>query len=314
MIGFYDNVVLRLWGDYEVTPYLDNVTQIESPKWGYMVVGGKDGLKVVQNERGLKIMGSLAKFLNDGSNIVPLEINSMQEALEKLNDGLHLDFSVAQVSSVEFGTQFLMKEAVSAYLCRLGFLARFTRSTLSEGNLESLYYQPTPKQSPKPTTKPKQPNRSLKFYDKGQEARLKGMKLPDQWCHLLKYELTLRRQYTKLIVPNAADLCDKENYRRLALLWRDLYYKIEKQKTPIMNEVGKKLTSKTFYGLLSSFAIGQLDKDFVLGFIENAKAMGMERKELYRLKQLVKKATSDSVSDELMRELDDCIDNAVAYL
>ena len=81
-----------------------------------------------------------------------------------------------------------------------------------------------------------------------------------------------------------------------------------------MNEEGQKLTSNTFFKLLSSFAIGQLDKDFVLGFIENAKAMGMERKELYRLKQLIKKATDDSVPDELMRELDDCIDNAVAYL
>lgn len=302
MIGFYDNVVLKLRGSYDVTPYLNDVVQINSPKWGYKEVGGFDGLKVVQNERGLKTMGSLSKFLNGGSNIVPLDTYSMQEALEKLSDGLHLDFSVAEVKSVEFGTQFPMKEAVGAYLCRLGYLARFDRSTLSEGNLESLYYEQSAKK--------------LKFYDKGQEARFKGISLPDQWCHLLKYELTLTKQLKRFFgyTPIATDLCDKENYRRLAFLWRDLYYKIEKQKIPIMNEVGKKLTSKTFYELLSAFAIGQLDKDFVLGFIENAKAMGLERKELYRLKQLVKKATDDSVPDELMRELDDCIDNAVAYL
>lgn len=302
MMGFYDNVVLRLWGNYDVTPCLEHVVQIESAEWGYKVVGGYGGLKVVQKERGLKIMGSLAKFLNGGSNIVPLDPCSMQEALEKLSDGLDIDVSVAKVTSIEFGTQFPMTEAVGAYLCRLGYLPNYDRSTLSECNLESLYYEQSAKK--------------LKFYDKGQEARFKGISLPDQWSHLLKYELTLKKRLNQFFgyTPIAASLCDRENYRRLALLWRDLYHRIEKQKIPIMNEEGKKLTSKTFYGLLSSFAIGQLDKEFVLGFIENAKAMGMERKELYRLKQLIKKAAGDSEPDELMNELDDCIDNAVAYL
>lgn len=303
MIGFYDNLHLMLWGIHEVVPHLENVVQKFSASGELIGVhGGYKGLRVGVFNNGTSIIGSLAKFLNGGSNIVPLDTCSMQEALVKLSDGLHIDVSIAQVTSVEFGMQFPMTEAVGAYLSRLGDLTKFNRSTLSEGNLESLYYE--------------QSTKKLKFYDKGQEARCKGISLPDQWCHLLKYELTLTRRLKRFFgfTPLAADLCDRENYRRLAMLWRDIYHRIEKQKIPIMNEEGKKLTSKTFYGLLSSFAIGQLDKDFVLGFIENAKAMGMERKELYRLRQLIKKAAGDSEPDELMNELDDCIVNAVAYL
>lgn len=303
MIGFYDNLHLMLWGIHEVVPHLENVVKKFSASGELIGIhGGHKGLRVGVFSSGTSIIGSLAKFLNGGSNIEPLDTRSMLEALEKLSDGLHVDVSVAKVTSLEFGTQFPMTEAVGAYLCRLGNLTKYNRSTLSEGNLESLYYEQSAKK--------------LKFYDKGQEARFKGISLPDQWCHLLKYELTLTKRLNRFLgfTPIATDLCDRENYRRLAMLWRDLYHKIEKQKIPIMNEEGQKLTSNTFFKLLSSFAIGQLDKDFVLGFIENAKAMGMERKELYRLKQLIKKATDDSVPDELMRELDDCIDNAVAYL
>lgn len=303
MIGFYDNVHLMIWGCHDVSPLLGNAKQIVSQDGEIVgVVGGHEGLIIRDYPNGTSIIGSFAKLLHGGSNIEPLDVYSMQEAIEKLSDNFHVDVSQAQVTRLEFGTQFPMSEPVGAYLCRLGDLSKFNRSTLSEGNLESLYYR--------------QSTKSLKFYDKGQEARCKGMKLPDGWCHLLKYEITLTKRLKRFFgfTPIAIDLCDRENYRRLAMLWKELYQKIDKQKLPTMKDENKKLTSASLFKLLSAFAIGNLDKEFIMGVIDNAKAMGMERKELYRFKQLIKKASVGAIPDELMTELDDCINNAVAYL
>ena len=292
-----------MWGCHEVSPHLGNAKQIVSPHGDVIgVVGGYSGLKISDYHNGTSIIGSLAKYLHGGSNIEPLDTYQMQEAIEKLSDEFHVDVNQAHVTRLEFGTQFPMVESVGAYLCKLGELSKYYRSTLSEGNLESLYYR--------------QSTKSLKFYDKGREARSKGMKLPDGWSHLLKYELTLTKRLKRFFgfTPRAIDLCNRENYSRLAMLWQELYKRIDKQKSPTMKEDNQKLTAANSYKLLSAFAIGNLDKEFVTEFVDNAKAMGMERKELYRLRQLIKKATSDAVPDELMRELDDCINNAVAYL
>lgn len=302
MIGFYDNVHLMMWGYHEVSPHLGNVVQKVSSD-GEVIgeVGGYDGLRVGVYNNGTSIIGSFAKFLHGGSNIELLNVYTMQEAIEKLSDGLHVDVNQAQVTSVEFGTQFPMAEAVGAYLCRMGGLSRYKRSTLSEGNLESLYYE--------------QRTKKLKFYDKGHEAQSKGMKLPDGCRHLLKYELTLKKRLKKTLgfIPMASDLYNKDIYRQLAVLWRDLYYRIDKQKRPTMSKQ-EKLTANAFFKRVSGDAMLLLGEEFIQSSIEDFKAMGASRTEQYRLKQLIKKATSSSNLDELISELNDCIDNAVAYL
>lgn len=183
------------------------------------IFGGLGGLKVSVYPNGLYFTGSLAKFLYPG-NIYPLDRHSTAEAVEKLSDALHVDVGAARVTSLEFGTHFIMKHPVGAYLSRLGDMPRLMR--LPTG-ADTLYYR----------AKGKHPAKKLCFYDKVAEAKVKGETVPGVFdgANLLRYEMRLDgRLPQQLGVPavQASTLYESDFYRMLVRKWQAYYFSISK--------------------------------------------------------------------------------------
>ena len=140
----------------DISQYLESVGEKTSSKGEISTYGFLDGLKVTQFIGGYVVGGSLSRFFYP-SNIWPLSHYSTKDAIEKLSDCLHLDMSEANVTSLEFGTQFPMIKPVRTYLDKLGDMQKRIRI---KGSPNALYYQGTAQ-----TIRARQ-RQVLAFYDK----------------------------------------------------------------------------------------------------------------------------------------------------
>lgn len=129
----YDKV--KLWIDRaiigeqyaNIANYLDNAnTHINHQTGEIKTFGSLEGLKVSIFGGGLSVTGSLPKYLY-GSNAYSLDRRTTAQAIEKISDALHLQVNEANVTGLEFGTNFLMKHQVSDYLAKLGSMPRLGR-------------------------------------------------------------------------------------------------------------------------------------------------------------------------------------------
>lgn len=309
MAGFYDKVRLkrgRCGYDESIVQHLTNVQPIIKAGGEVVgLVGGCNGLKVQEFPSSQIVVGSFSKFMNDGSNFELLDYNGMGEAYEKLSDKLHMDFTSAGVTQIEFGTQFLMVEPVHLYLIALGYLPDFTRLPISTTEEETVYYK---------SGDAKVPPRMLKFYDKQREMACSGLNVPNGWDNLLKYELTLTRRLNRRFgIERASDLCDKRIYRRLAVVWQELYFKIEKQKQLNINfsdMTTPKQAKDTLFAILAA-----QNPETVNNFIaELVKSGALNRNSAYRLRQMVGGLLKGAEQSERIKELDDAVKNAAAYV
>lgn len=209
----YDKVRLFLpkcRGMPDVCQYLDKVGEKTSSTGETSIYGFVDGLKVTQFMGGYEVSGSLARFFYP-SNIWPLSHHTTKEAMEKLSDSLHLEMSEANVSKLEFGTNFIMAKPVRVYLEKLGDMPKKARV---QGNVDTLYYQGIAK-----TIRARQ-RQVLAFYDKLQDAKSKGLEIPPGFgnANLLKYELRLNGGLAKQIgveEVKASTLSDKAFFKKL---------------------------------------------------------------------------------------------------
>ena len=110
----------------DISQYLESVGEKTSSKGEISTYGFIGGLKVTQFIGGYVVGGSLSRFFYP-SNIWPLSHYSTKDAIEKLSDCLHLDMSEANVTSLEFGTQFPMIKPVRTYLDKLGDMPKRIR-------------------------------------------------------------------------------------------------------------------------------------------------------------------------------------------
>lgn len=310
----YDKV--KLWatrtGDTpDVSKFLDRAKdQIDHETGEVCTFGSLEGLKVSIYTSGISITGSLSKYLHS-NNIYPLDRHSTAQAVEKLSDSLHISFNEAKVTGLEFGTQFVMKHQVSDYLSRLGDMPKLLRYHFDVG---SLYYKP----------KGKQQSKVFAFYDKKADAVSKDMILPlgFEEANLLKYEMRINRRLPQQLgVPEvtASTLSEKTFYHSMVKRYQENYFAISKLKqikTDVMDEI--KTVSDAFDVFVARL-ITQSNQTQIAGFLEELKDAKVfdDRNSYFRLKKKIQSIASKAditVSDELIKELDDEIKNIGAYI
>ncbi len=312
----YDKV--KLWIDStmvgaqypSIVDCLDKASEQTDCQTGEVkVFGYLGGLKVSAYASGLWVEGSLTKYLH-GSNVYHLSRHETKEAIEKLSDALHLQVGGAKVTSAEFGTNFLMQHPVESYLPKLGNMPRLKRYHLAP---TTLYYQGKGKKHPK----------VFAFYDKMAEAKYRGMDYPEDWekANVLRYEMRLNNRLPyQLGVPEvtASTLYQESFYQRMVEYWQDSYFSITKQKQIKMDSMSEIKTVTDAYDVYVAKLITQTGQSQIDGFLDDLKAAGVfaDRKNYTRLKKKLQDVStkgSFTVSDELIRELDNEVRNCGAY-
>lgn len=297
-----------------ISSHLENAKSETDIKTGEVKTKGTlNGLSVGVVGGGVFVEGSLPKY-HYGSNIYPLDRNSTKDCIECVSDTLGFDMRGANVIDLEFGTTFMMQHKVSAYLAKLGQMSRLQRYNF---NSDTLYY--------KGKGKSKQP-RVYTFYDKLADCKAKHLAYPSDFedKNLLRYEMRLKGRLAKQIgVPEvrASTLYDREFYRELVRRYQDSYFaisKINELKPNVMKEIKNVSDAfKIFVArLLSQTEQPQSQID---AFVNEIKAAGVFEHDIYyiRLKDKLNEiATKDNftVSNELIKELDDAVRNCCAYV
>lgn len=309
----YDKVKLwaiRTKATPDVSKFLDRAKdQIDHETGEICTFGSLEGLKVSIYTGGISIIGSLAKYFYP-NNIYPLDRHTTAQAIEKLSDSLHICVDDAKVTGLEFGTQFVMAHPVENYLSKLGDMPKLLRYHFDVG---TLYYKPKGKQQPK----------VFAFYDKKADAVAKGMALPVGFdeANLLKYEMRLNgRLPQQLGLPEvtASTLSEKPFYRLMVQRYQESYFAISKNnqiKTDVMDEIK---TVSDAYDVFVARLMSQSSQTQVADFLEELKDAKVfcDRKCYSRLKKKIMDVVNKagiSVSDEIIRELDDDIINIGTY-
>lgn len=315
----YDKV--KIWLDRynvgeqypHIVSYLDDAKEQTDLSTGEVkTFGTLQGLRVSLYVGGLSIVGSLPKYLY-GSNIYPLDRSTTGRAIEQIQDALHISLDEAKVTGFEFGCCFNMRYPVKEYLDRLGGMPRLQRYRF---NQETLYYKHRGKQQPK----------TFCYYDKIADARRKQMEIPQglQDANLLRCELRLDgRLAHQLNVPGvkASTLSDRQFYKMVMQRFQQTYFSIQKNnrlKEDVMSEIKTVADAfDAFVGKLMSQTDQSQDK--VEDFIQALKSADVfkDRVNYTRLKQRIERAANKSkltITDELIRELDDEFKNVGAYV
>lgn len=314
----YDKIKLfvqRNSGTPDVSGYLDEAKEQTDIRTGEVnVFGSLEGIKVCMYVGGYSIIGSLAKYMYQ-SNIYPLDRNTTAQAIEKLSDSLHLDLKEADVTGVEFGTQFLMKKPPQVYINKLGDMPRRKRLLCAES---TLYYTGTGSQQRQ------RQKQVLCFYDKKADAAAKGLIMPQGFerSNLLRYELRLNGRIphqTGRHTVTASTLSDREFYRQLVTMWEDNYFSISKLngvKQNVMNEIKSVKDAKD---VLFARLLSQSGKDVITDYLEELKQNNVFKDSKYytRTKNALLEIGNNpkmAVSDEDIKELDNEVKNVGAYI
>lgn len=314
----YDKIKLfvqRNSGTTDISGYLDEAKEQTDIRTGEVnVFGSLEGLKVCMYVGGYSIIGSLAKYMYQ-SNIYPLDRHTTAQAIEKLSDSLHLDLKEADVTGVEFGTQFLMKKPPQVYINKLGDMPRRKRLLCAES---TLYYTGTGSQQRQ------RQKQVLCFYDKKADAAAKGLIMPQGFerSNLLRYELRLNGRIphqTGRHTVTASTLSDREFYRQLVTMWEYNYFSISKLngvKQNVMNEIKSVKDAKD---VLFARLLSQSGKDVITDYLEELKQNNVFKDSKYytRTKNALLEIGNNpkmAVSDEDIKELDNEVKNVGAYI
>lgn len=286
------------------------VTQIDNQTGEMKTFGRLGGLKVSISGGGLSIVGSLPKYLYDGSNVYPLDRHTTADVVTKISDVLHLDIGDADVRSLEFGTIFMMNHEVSAYLDRLGDMPRLDRCRATD---TSLYYR----------GKGVRQLKTFNFYDKLAEAKKKGMAYPShlEGKNLLRYEMRLNGclgQQLKEPPVKTSTLYDRRFYTKIVGLYQDSYYSIQKFKQSKTNAMSDIETVGDAFNVFVARLMSKNPEE-AADFLSELKRVGVfkDRISYTRLKNKMKEVATRadmSVTDELVRELDNDMQNCGAYV
>lgn len=314
----YDKV--KFWKDrYKLTEDYDTIAslldsakrQTDRDTGEELIFGSINGMRVSLLTGGMVVEGSLPKFLHDGSNVYPLNRRATNEAVEKLSDELHTDMADADIRSLEFGTNFLMKHRVQEYIARLGDMPLLQREEIGG----SLYYQGKGRKKPKVFT----------FYDKMDDAEAKGMSYPTDLAdkNILRYEMRLKYRLPKLLNTmevKASTLSEKSFYMAMVRMYQNSYFSIRKHNTfnyATMSSNDEKITVKRALEEILGVCINALDPDLIKVLMNRYENAFAYKKDFTRLKAKIGEAVSmanELSSDELIKELDDEIKNCGAYI
>lgn len=313
----YDKIVL--WKDCRVrddAPHLvtlltDAKEQTDLETGEQKTYGSIKGMRVGIYPSAIRIEGSLPKFLYDGSNILPLNRHTTEEAIKKLSDTIQINLEDARVSSIEYGANFLMRHKPSEYLKRMGEMPRRQRYPF---NQDTLYYRHKGKMQPD----------TFCLYDKVADAKAKGMPIPQGFedSNFLRVELRLNGSIAKqmgVAGVQASTLYDRQFYSKLRKRYIDTYFsitKLPKLNANFMDAIrSPKDAVDAFIGLMLSKA-GQGMQE-IDAYLEALKAHQVfsDRVNYKRTRDALYKAASKaklSAKDELVAELDDAFINLKA--
>ena len=274
--------------------------------------GTMNGLSIGVLGGGVFVEGSLPKY-HYGSNIYPLDREGTKECIEMIGDTLGINMSGADVVGIEFGTTFMMQYKVSAYLAKLGEMSRLQRYNF---NADTLYYKGSGKVQPRVYT----------FYDKLADCKAKHLPYPIDFedKNLLRYEMRLKgRLAYQLGVPEvkASTLYDRQFYRELVRRYQDSYFSISKINELNPNAMKEIKNVSDAFNIFVARLLSQTEQpqSQIDTFINEIRAAGVfEDKKYYtRLKDKLNEiVTKDNItiSNELIKELDDAIKNCGAYV
>jgi len=182
---------------------------------GQFVSGYLDNLKIIITDDKVRITeGSICKYYL-GDNFKTLSRNDTRRAFEKISDQLNLSFNKASVYAIDFGRNIVLKHPEELYYNHLGVARYYQRLEQTSG----LYYSNS--------------KRVLAFYGKVKEQKQKRQIIPEiyQNCHLLRYEIRLRRSLSKqlnLPLITVENLWSEELYSTLIQKWKNEYNNIIK--------------------------------------------------------------------------------------
>lgn len=315
----YDKVKLWIGGNLmngttpqQIAMLLDEAKEQTDLKTGEVkTFGCLGGLKVSVNVGGVSVVGSLPKFYY-GNNIYPLDRHTTAKAFEKLGNSLHLNVDEAKVTGFEFGTTFPMKYPVRMYLQKFGDAPRLERYPVSSS---TLYYQP----------KGRVKNKIFCFYNKGLEEKAKGLKLPTGFedANLLRYEIRFNGKLARQLKQGdvfVKTLYEHRFYQFMIKMYQDSYYSISKTnqiKTNVMDEI--KTVDDAYDVFVARLVSQQGGYDQITSFIGELKDAQVFNDPKYytRLKKKIQgNITKQNITvvDELIRELNDDINNIAAYM
>lgn len=263
-----------------------------------------DNYRVIINEYGILLQGSLAKYYL-GDNFQTLTRKATQEALESLSDRLKVQLNSAEVKRLDIAQNFIMDHQHQAYYDSLGNCCHFKRLEQPK----SIYYTNS--------------TRQLIFYNKVAEGKHRRQQIPPVWHNkqVLRYELRFMKKpgyYLDESLLLADNLYSEGLYMKIVDHWYDYYFQINKIRHQafageIMND------TKLFKKQLMFLGIKSLGgEQAIMDMIERSKAEGKfsNRMQATRLKQEINGIAQDdvlTVQSELIDELDQKVKQAVQF-
>lgn len=215
--------------------------------------------------------------------------------VEFLSDTLHYDMNNASVTRIDVATTFSMGQPVRMYLDCLGALSRFKRVVVvKDETLE--YRQGTVDKG----------RQCLAFYDKRLESLEKRLVHPKGLIgdNLLRYE---RRWFGRLAArlkePEVigSTLYDESFYRKIAELWSEGYFKIEKKKAVAVEAMRLIKTPNEAFNIIIAHCLSKISNEELSCCINQiANNAGFSTNENYRLRKKFQKILSNPTISEDM--------------
>jgi hypothetical protein len=304
----YDKIKITL-DIYEETP-LQNIqwySEQADINNGYIVKYGKlDNLRIMQTASYITIKGSLAKYYF-GNNLSVLTRRYTEDAINRLNDTLGINFNNAKVTQLEIGGNFYTKYPAKSYFSYLGNIdANYNKYI----NQNTLYIN-------NGTVK-------LKFYDKSKELQAmkhKNKNAPEQLYkdqNILRYEIAINsakiKDYFGKFELKLKDLYSEAIYIKSLDLWKHYYFKVQKVKLPKIKDVDK-LDTKSITNMLASIGLDTLGYNEIMEILnQEAKKQEITPVTKTRLMQKIKELNNSDymTKDNTILELDNFVVTSIA--
>ncbi len=203
--------------------------------------GRLDNLQVSISGRGIRVVGSVPKFLF-GNNLFEIQQGDVKLFAEKLNDALGIDMRKGKLTRLDFGNNLICKYPPSMYLEHFADARYFTKKKYTSG----ISYL--------------NKNRHFALYDKIVEAKKGGQFIPAPFEHknvlrsearLMNSASILKYMKKELYLEN---LADDTVWEYMPKVYQSFYFHINRKK-----EMGYDLSQitqpKDYYDLLMIQAI-----------------------------------------------------------
>lgn len=184
-----DSIILWLKADEitgmnvmeELPQKLSNIsTTIDKNTNNIIIKGYLSSLFVLISENGVYISGSLSKYYY-GNNMYTLSFTEIKQAFKMIENQLNIPIEKAKVQRLDIAENFIVDYPAENYWQCLGDMTYYNRQEMNNG----VYYNGS--------------NKTLSFYDKGYERKVKKKGVPECYIgkNVLRYELRFMKRLGK---------------------------------------------------------------------------------------------------------------------